>query len=224
MCALVQKRAINQQRLPATATTNSLANTQSPPSFNRATLHLQRIVGNQAFQRLLQEHVIHREGELSNRVQAKPGSSCTPCTGIRPAICSAYAANRYWLPDPYVYNATCACSRTPDDPKANCIRKVLQDRLASTPAHVRTRAARMKHLYHSGAINLLDYNAFVVNELTPIIHLDHYIAYRTACCPSGPASYPAWIGVTTIEMPNCSSVWWAILYGGGSCSGRIGKW
>ena len=208
MRKFAQKRDAYQQRLPAKSTASARAGSKQRRDRN-VILQLQSQIGNQALQRL---------------VPARTGGSCTPCSGIPPSVCSAYAANRRWLPDPYVFNATCACTRTPNGPKANCIRKILQDRLASTPAALKARAARMKRLYNSGAINLLDYNSFVVQHLTPRIHSDHVIAYRTACCPSGPAPYPAWIGVTTVTMPNCTSVWLAILFGGGSCSGRWGRW
>ncbi len=208
MHRFAQKRVVNQQRLPANSTISGRAYPRKIRDVS-IFMQLQRTIGNQAIQRLL---------------QTTTGGACSPCSGIRPSTCGAYAANRLWLPDPYVFNATCACSRTPNDPKANCIRKVLQDRLASTPAPLKARAARMKRLYNRGAISLLDYNSFVVMHLTPRIYSDHVIAYRTACCPSGPAPFPAWIGVTTIPMPNCTSVWLAILYGGGSCSGRWGRW
>lgn len=208
MQTFVQKRHAIQQRLP----TQSTMPIQAYPKKSRDgsfVLQLQRTIGNQALQRLL---------------QVDTERDCTPCSGILPSVCGAYAANRHWLPDPYVFNATCACTRTPNGPKANCIRKILQDRLAGTPAALKARAARMKRLYNRGALSLLDYNGFVVRHLTPRIYRDHVIAYRTACCPSGPAPFPAWIGVTTIRMPNCTSVWLAILFGGGSCSGRWGRW
>jgi hypothetical protein len=54
--------------------------------------------------------------------------------------CGAYARNDWWLPDAYVNNATCACQTTPDEPRANCVRKVLQARLAATPGSVKTMA------------------------------------------------------------------------------------
>ena len=138
--------------------------------------------------------------------------------------CGIYEANKSWLPDAYVQNATCACQETPNEPHANTIREVLQRRLVQTPDQVKEKAKEMKSKYESGEISIIEYNEFVILNLTPRIYFDHVIAYREAGCPGGPAPYSAWIGVTTVPIPVCELVWLSILLGGGSCSGEIGEW
>ncbi len=147
----------------------------------------------------------------------RPG--CTVRRGIPPTNCGAYGASSWWLPFAYVNNATCACSQTPDSPTANCVRAVLQERLASTSLVLKVVAAAQKS---NEVINPLAYAAFVQTALTPMIYVDHVVAYASCCCPSGPAPYPAWIGVTTVPLP-CSLVGDAIRYFG-SCHGTPGSW
>lgn len=143
------------------------------------------------------------------------GESCIPSIGISNADCSAYAKNAWWLPWVYVNNATCACRATPNTPTANCVRKVLQDRVAATPAWFKASAAAAKRLP--------GYPAFVQTVLTPRIYRDHVDAYRRCCCPSGPAPYWSWIGVTTVPIQPCGLVGTAIRYFG-SCHGTPGTW
>lgn len=160
---------------------------------------------------------------MIKRASTCPASSCA---GIAPSAtnCGAYWANSWWLPNAYANNATLACLETPDEPTANCVRKTLQDRLAATPSSVKTSAASQKGLETSAnPIDTARYKSFVINTITPMVHSDHVFAYRTAGCPSGPASYPAWIGVTTIPMP-AGTVGLSIRWGGGSCSGNLGSW
>jgi len=144
---------------------------------------------------------------------------CTVCSGIPPTICGIYAANSWWLPIAYVQNATCACSHTPNHPKYNCIRKSLQDRLRAVSFSLRIVAARMKKYE---IIAPLKYQKFVQTTLTPIIYADHVAAYRDACCCGSPASYLAWISVTSIPLP-CAAVETAIKYTG-TCGCTLGKW
>jgi hypothetical protein len=146
--------------------------------------------------------------------------TCTPATGIPPTDCSAYLANSWWLPFAYVNNATCACQTTPDSPTANCVREFLQDRLGATPAGVKALAASQK------VFEVVDppaYQAFVQTTLTPRIYQDHVDAYRNCCCPSTPAPYPAWMGVTSVPIQPCSLVGLTIRYFG-SCHGTPGAW
>jgi outer membrane protein OmpA-like peptidoglycan-associated protein len=149
------------------------------------------------------------------------------CTPGRPGIppspgnCAAYAASGWWLPTAYVWNASCACLTTPNSTTANCVRQVLQDRLAATPPTLVGQAAIRKS-WEGTALHPL-YVAWVVDNLTPRIYLDHVIAYRSCCCPSGPASRGAWIGVSTVPLPSCSLVWDAIRFAG-SCHGTLGSW
>jgi len=149
-------------------------------------------------------------------------ANCRPAAGLPPTVCGIYAANSWWLPDAYVNNATCACSMTPDEPKANCVRKYLQDSLVATPTTIKTEAARRKALSTTSAWEAQKYQVYVQTDLTPRIFMDHWLAYRTCCCPSGPADYPAWIGVTTVPL-SCSQVWWSIRWFG-SCNGTPGFW
>ena len=145
---------------------------------------------------------------------------CSPGAGIPNSQCTVYAANSWWLPFAYVNNATCACRATPNTPTANCVRNFLQRRLASTPSWLKYGAATFKPLEVSSPAA---YQAFVQSSLTPRIYRDHVDAYRACCCRSGPAPYPAWIGVTTVPIQPCSVVGDTIRWFG-SCSGTPGTW
>ena len=144
------------------------------------------------------------------------GETCTPTPGIPNTDCSAYATNAWWLPLAYVNNATCACRTTPNSPTANCVRKFLQDRLAATPRWLKLAAAAAK-------TSPVGYPAFVQATLTPRIYRDHVDAYRSCCCPSGPAPYWSWVGVTTVPIQPCSLVGNAIQRFG-PCHGVPGTW
>jgi len=198
-----------------------------------ALLILQRSHGNAFVQRLVQQISPQRsdrfEGDrglypVSRRSSAAartaPDANCRPGAGLPPTNCSAYAANKWWLPIAYVNNATCACRATPNSPSANCVRKFLQDRLASTSWGLKAVGAAMKP---QEIVNPVVYQGFVQTTLTPRIHRDHVDAYRSCCCPSGPAAYPSWIGVTTVPIQPCSLVGASIRYFG-SCHGTPGRW
>lgn len=161
--------------------------------------------------------------QIARQEEAQAGSQCTPAPGIPPTNCGAYAANAWWLPIAYVNNATCACTTTPDSPTANCVRKFLQDRLAATPGWLKTLAVSQKPMDIPGGPTYPGYQAFVQTFLTSRIYQDHKDAYRTCCCPSGPAPYLSWIGVTTVPVPSCSLVGWTIRQFG-SCHGTPGAW
>jgi outer membrane protein OmpA-like peptidoglycan-associated protein len=166
----------------------------------------------------------NRRATISSPVPiSPPAPTCTPGTGIPNTVCSAYAANSWWLPQAYVGNATCACSTTPNISEYNCIRKFLQDRLAAAPPTLKTLAASQKHLESGDTLEFLAYEGFVLDNLTPIIYKDHVDAYRSCCCPSGPAPYAAWKGVTTVPLVNCSLVGEAIKWTG-NCRGTPGTW
>ena len=169
-------------------------------------------------------HVVQQSNSQSvqsmNTMLQKADNDCTPASGIPNTNCGAYAANSWWLPSAYVNNATCACQTTPNVPTANCVRKLLQDRLAATPGWLKVMAFSRKSL--DNPKTYAKYQAFVQTFLTPGIYRDHVYAYRSCCCPSGPAPYPAWIGVTSVPLP-CSVVGWSIRYFG-SCHGTPGRW
>ncbi len=59
--------------------------------------------------------------------------------------------------------------------------------------------------------------------VTPRIYADHVAAYAGCCCPSGPADYWAWVGVTTVPIPVCDLVGLTIRWFG-SCHGTPGAW
>jgi hypothetical protein len=151
---------------------------------------------------------------------ADSSAGCTPAAGITNSTCSAYLDNAWWLPLPYVNNATCACKATPNVPTANCVRKFLQDRLAATSTLFKVGAASQKPFE---TLQPLTYQAFVQSILTPRIYQDHVDAYRSCCCPTGPAPYADWIGVTAIPFQPCSLVGWFIDHFG-SCTGAPGSW
>ncbi|MCL7412003.1 MAG: DUF4157 domain-containing protein [ANME-2 cluster archaeon] len=155
-----------------------------------------------------------------NGILQKADDGCTPAAGIPNTDCGAYAANSWWLPLAYVNNTTCACKTTPNVPTANCVRKFLQDRLATTPRWLKVMALSHKPLENPATY--AQYQAFVQMFLTPRFYRDHVDAYRNCCCPSGPAPYPAWIGVSSVPLP-CSAVGASIRYFG-SCHGTPGRW
>ncbi|HLK56933.1 MAG TPA: DUF4157 domain-containing protein [Chthonomonadaceae bacterium] len=149
--------------------------------------------------------------------------ACTPAAGIPSSDCSAYAANAWWLPAAYIVNATCACMVTPNDPTASCVRKFLQDRLAAYPTALKATAAGLKASSMALPTSPTPYDLFVQTVLTPQIYQDHVDAYRSCCCPSGPAPYVDWMAVTAIPNPVCSLTGWFInRYG--SCHGTPGAW
>jgi len=171
-------------------------------------------------------HVIQQRNtqQISNSnkflQRSEENEECTVCSGIPNTDCSAYSANAWWLPLAYVNNATCACSRTPNASKYNCIRKSLQDRLRATPTAIKIFAASQKLLLEVS--NPILYNVFVQAVLTPLIYFDHVNAYNDACCCGSPAPYPAWIGVTTVPLP-CAAVELAIKWTG-TCGCIPGRW
>jgi hypothetical protein len=169
---------------------------------------------------VVQQSKSHNGQSLNNIIQKAKGNTCTPSAGIPNINCAVYAANSWWLPRAYVQNATCACQRTPNVATANCVRKFLQDRLATTPRWLKIMAASQKFLENS--LTYFLYQTFVQKFLTPRIYRDHVAAYHSCCCPSGPAPYPAWIGVTSVPMP-CFVVGWSIRQFG-SCHGTPGRW
>jgi len=156
--------------------------------------------------------------------QAGVGGACTPAAGIPNTNCSAYWANAWWLPFAYANNATCACKTTPNVPTANCVRKFLQDRMAATPGWLKNVALSNK-INDNPAMpaNYVAYQAFVQTVLTPRIYQDHVDAYRNCCCPSGPAPYYDWIGVTSVPIQPCNLVGLTIRHFG-SCNGTPGSW
>jgi hypothetical protein len=124
---------------------------------------------------------------------------CLPAQGISPAECDLYAENAWWLPKAYVENAWCACTSTPDDATANCVRKFLQDRLRSSYSENEKNYARdMKLLMEES--QPYAYKAWVIRNLTQRIYQDHVDAYEACCCPCGPAPYEAWMAVTTVPL------------------------
>jgi hypothetical protein len=153
-------------------------------------------------------------------------TSCTPAPGPKPTLsgCAAYLANLWWLPSAYVNNATCACLTTPDSPTANCVRGFLQMRLASAPAWLKALAVAEKPMDKIGDPILYPaYQAFVQTFLAPRIYQDHVDAYSSCCCSSGPAPYPAWMGVTSVPIQPCSLVGLTIrLFG--ACHAADGSW
>ena len=162
--------------------------------------------------------------DTANQEASPVSPGCVPATGVPNTDCSAYLSNQWWLPLAYVNNATCACNSTPNVPTAKCVRKFLQDRLAATPGWLKALAAAQKFLEISPVPgSYAAYQIFVQTVLTPRIYQDHVDAYRSCCCPSGPAPYYDWIGVTSAPIQPCSLVGLVIRYFG-SCSGTPGAW
>jgi hypothetical protein len=148
-----------------------------------------------------------------------PGN-CTPMAGLSPTDCSAYKDNEFWLPGAYVNNATCACEQTPNSTTANCVRKFLQQRLKEAPQSVKDfwAAEKQVEFFNKGEYD----NDLLQFGLTQRIFQDHVDAYSNCCCPSGPAPFTAWIGVTTVKL-SCDIIGEAIRQVG-SCHGTRGAW
>jgi hypothetical protein len=233
----VQHRAEVNAKKQAQGQNKSRVSEQNASYIDRV-LYLQRTVGNREVTRML------RSGDLQPKYESKKpnyilvpltgggvlqsqeggqpvrsGTECTPAPGIPNTDCSAYLRNVLWLPLAYVNNATCACRETPNEPTANCVRKFLQDRLAATPFLVKSLAAVRKSQEFTDPTG---YQAFVQTVLTPLIYRDHVDAYRSCCCPSGPADYLDWMGVTFFPLP-CPAVGYFIRKRG-SCHGTPGTW
>jgi hypothetical protein len=171
---------------------------------------------------LLRQEEPRDERSLAGESNTNDRPGCAVGSGIPDSRCSAYAANSWWLPLAYVNNATCACQTTPNTPTASCVRKFLQDRLAATPAWLKVLATSQKPQEVS-PVTYPSYQAFVQTSLTPRIYRDHVDAYSSCCCPSGPAPYLSWVGVTTVPIRPCSVVGAAIAQYG-SCHGTPGRW
>jgi len=208
------------------------------PAYIDRVLYLQRTVGNRKVAGLISsgnlqpgfdngkskyaDFILTGGDALQRQEGGQPvrtGTECTPGAGIPNTNCGAYLSNNWWLPLAYVNNATCACRETPNEPTANCVRKFLQDRLAAAPFWLKAAAVAQKT---QEIVNPVGYQAFVQAFLTPQIYRDHVDAYRNCCCPSGPAPYPAWIGVTSVPLP-CPIVGESIRQFG-SCHGTPGTW
>ena len=83
--------------------------------------------------------------------------------------CNFYKKN-LWLPNAYIYNATCACLKTPHSLEANIIRYYLKFQLDSFPYSLKIIAQQQKEFLKSGKISIRKYKQFVKNNLTPIIY------------------------------------------------------
>lgn len=187
---------------------------------------IQAILNRTERQMLNRDGADEASGAPSGSGTVQDAGSCTPAgTGIPPssANCSIYLANSWWLPIAYVNNATCACLTTPNSTTANCVRQFLQERLVATPRWLKTVARFQKDNDLPNIRAYPAYQAFVQSFLTPRIYRDHVDAYHNCCCPSGPAPYPSWIGVTTVPVQPCSLVGLSIRYFG-SCHGTPGSW
>lgn len=211
----MREKTIRLQRQAATRPRSA-----SAPAATATTAPLTPIVHHD-FARLPVESPLQLQKQSTPHQQTEAGNrpNCTPGPGIKPTQCGAYEKNRSWLPSAYVQNATCACQETPDSPSANCVRASLQRRLANTPVALIKKFAGLKWIEHLFPIT---YAEATVAFLTPRIYADHVAAYDEGCCPSGPASPPAWVGVTTVPLP-CDVVGSAISWCG-SCHGTPGTW
>lgn len=152
-----------------------------------------------------------------------PGNSLS---GIPPTEenCNFYKLNENWLPDAFINNATCACQTTPDEEKANIIRKLIQEQIDAIPVEVKVLAAQKKQDLKDGKIRKHAYKRYVKKELSGRIHHMHVAAYDQAGCKGNPARKWAWKLVTVKKIKNCKTVWFSIRCLGGSCSACLCKW
>lgn len=147
-----------------------------------------------------------------------------PPAGYAPSNCSFY--DNYgtdWMPNAYLRNAQCACSRLGYCASANCVRKYIQvshlePEKFGLEKGLREEATAMK----KKSVIPIEYSAFVQNKLVPWFYKMHVDAYEKCGCPSGPAGYWAWKAISFVPLP-CSVVKVGILYKG-SCHGKFGSW
>lgn len=106
---------------------------------------------------------------------------CVPAAGFSDtSVCDIYLQNSDWLPDAYVQNAYCACTILPNDiATSNCVRKYLYERLQNFNSTLKNILYQKKLEYNKNPLlNWISYNAFIVQELTPVIYKEHVDAYR----------------------------------------------
>jgi outer membrane protein OmpA-like peptidoglycan-associated protein len=136
-----------------------------------------------------------------------PPSECSPRynTHFTPSTgnCSIYSSPlaKRWLTFTYRHNAQCACENTPNNPKNNCVRKCLQEKMRSF----------LSSLDRGGAVigscidpfGLLD---FVCPEpLCSDLHDHHIECYRECCCNDQFINYPTFLTMCEAPFP-CSFV------------------
>lgn len=138
------------------------------------------------------------------------------------ANCSFYK-NNSWLPDAFIYNATCACLKTPDNYEANTIRYYLKKQLDSFPDTLKKMAQANKDRLGAGKMSKRKYNIFIKRNLTGQIYNEHVTAYSLAGCKGCVAKLVIWNYVTTHKIHNVKLLWASIRFFG-SCSGRFGRW
>lgn len=153
-----------------------------------------------------------------------PPPDCTPRPGLPPSACSAYHENDDWLPPAFVQNATCACETTPDEPSANAVRQTLQTELANTPEAFKAACREALATYRtSPSSDFFDYEGWVAEHFAPVAYGWHLRAYRSGCCPCGPAPFLDWVAVCALPIPFCKLVEEAIDWFG-SCHCTPGRW
>jgi flagellar motor protein MotB len=122
-----------------------------------------------------------------------------PSTGNCAIYSSRLAKN--WLTFTYRHNAQCACENTPNNPKNNCVRKCLQEKMRQF----------LLGLNRSGAVigscidplGLLD---FVCPEpWCSDLHDHHLECYRECCCNDEFINYPTFLTMCEAPFP-CSFV------------------
>ena len=128
--------------------------------------------------------------------------SCQPAYdtsyGPSPANCAPYQSSlaQKWLTYTYRSNATCACQRTPDNPKNNCVRKCLQTKLSGLLSRLSSSGAAP---YSPGFSSLLP------EPNCSSIYDDHVDCYKACCCTEPFINYPTFL--TMCELPfTCSFV------------------
>ncbi|MCH7535866.1 MAG: hypothetical protein IH948_09035 [Bacteroidetes bacterium] len=146
--------------------------------------------------------------------------------GIPPSEenCNIYLENNWWLPESYVANAICACTITPDEPRANVIRKSSIDQMLATNEDLKKEAQKKKDLFEAEKISKKEYKKYVIDHLLPLILNHHVEAYELGGCKGDPVPKWAWKIVLTKKIKNCKRVWFDIRCFGGSCNKKFCKW
>eukprot|EP01098_Paradermamoeba_levis_P014303 TRINITY_DN6783_c0_g1_i1.p1 TRINITY_DN6783_c0_g1~~TRINITY_DN6783_c0_g1_i1.p1 ORF type:complete len:199 (-),score=56.13 TRINITY_DN6783_c0_g1_i1:258-854(-) len=138
--------------------------------------------------------------------------------GYAPGNCTWYDRNAWWLPSNYKSNAQCVCSNNPPlNETFACVRRIVQEIPEAFPLSFKQKMAQMKN-----SSNPIQYQTFLQQNFTPLVYKAHVDAYKICCCPSGPAPYITWVGITLVPLP-CPFVWNGVLFAG-SCHGTPGKW
>ena len=146
-----------------------------------------------------------------------------PITGFFNTNCSFYDLEmaRDWLPDPYLNNAKCACSKIPNCGSANCVRERIQGHHEHHAAWLAPEVVMEgKRLKKDGPYT--HYIRFVQENLSQYFKDLHDEAYEYCGCPGTPYSLIQWQAASVFKPPCKLSE--LLLKLGASCHATPGYW